>query len=119
MTKDEAKLAYGLVGFYCALYKQVYGKAPVVNRYREKWAMQDVIDSIGYDRAKELLEYYFKSSRPGHPLQWFFYNFEKIDLTLTQIEQDKIRRELIRAKTKTMVEERDNEYRVSSNNSDM
>ena len=52
MTKDEARLAYGLVGFYCALYKQSYGKVPVVNRYREKWAMQDVIDSIGYDRAK-------------------------------------------------------------------
>jgi len=119
MTKDEAKLAYGLVGFYCALYKQVYGKNPVVNRYREKWAMQDVIDSIGYDRAKVLLEYYFTISKTGHPIGWFFYNFEKLDFSLQQAEEDKTRRELIRAKTKSMVEERDNEYRVSSNHSDM
>lgn len=110
MTKDEAKLAYGLVSLYSVLYKEAYKKAAVVNKYREKWAMQDVIDSVGYDRAKVLLEYYFKISKPGHPLTWFFFNFEKLDLSLSQTEQDKTRRELIRAKTKSMVEERDNEY---------
>ena len=110
MTKDEAKLAYGLVSLYCVLYKETYKKPAVVNKYREKWAMNDVIDSIGYDRAKVLLEYYFKLKRDGHPLTWFFYNFEKLDIALQEKEQDKTRRELIRAKTKSMVEERDNEY---------
>ena len=110
MTKDEAKLAYGLVSLYCTLYKESYKKPVVVNKYREKWAMQDVIDSIGYDRAKQLLEYYFKTPRAGHPLSWFFYNFEKLDFTLQQEEEDKTRRELIRSRTKSMVEERDNEH---------
>ena len=110
MTKDEAKLAYGLVGLYCTLYKQKYGKSPIVNRYREKWAMNDVVDSIGYDRAKVILEYYFTTVKAGHPISWFFYNFEKLDFALEQLEQDKTRRELIRAKTKSMVEERDNEH---------
>jgi len=109
MTKDEAKLDYGLVSLYCALYKETYKKPAVVNKYREKWAMQDVIDSVGYDRAKVLLEYYFKIIKNGHPLSWFFYNFEKLNITLQQTEEDKTRRELIRAKTKSMVEERDNE----------
>ena len=72
--------------------------------------MQDVIDSVGYDRAKVLLEYYFKVPKAPHTMQWFFYNFEKLDLTLQQVEQDKTRRELIRSRTKAMVEERDNEY---------
>lgn len=110
MTKDEAKLAYGLISLYCVLFKEVYKKPPVVNKYREKWAMQEVIDSVGYDRAKTLLEYYFKLSKTGHPLTWFFYNFEKLDLSLQQKEQDGTRRELLRARTKIMVEERDNEY---------
>lgn len=110
MTKDEAKLAYSLVSLYCALFKQKYNKQPVVNKYREKWAMQDVIDSVGYDRAKILLEYYFTITKSGHPISWFFYNFEKLDLTLQQSEEDKTRRELIRARTKSMVEERDNEH---------
>jgi hypothetical protein len=110
MTKDEAKLAYGLVSLYCVLYKETYKKSVVVNKYREKWAMQDVIDSVGYDRAKTLLEYYFKTTKSGHPIQWFFYNFEKLDFTLQQAEEDKTRRELIRSKTRSMVQERDNEY---------
>lgn len=110
MTKDEAKLAYSLVSLYCALYKQKYNKQVVINKYREKWAMNDVIDSIGYDRAKVLLEYYFTITKSGHPITWFFYNFEKLDITLQQAEEDKTRREVIRSKTKTMVEERDNEH---------
>jgi len=109
MTKDEAKLAHGLVSLYCLLYKEKYNKSPIVNRYKEKWAMQDVVDSTGYDRAKVLLEYYFKMSKAGHPLQFFYYNFDKIDLTLSQVEEDKVRRELIRQKTKAMVQEIDNE----------
>ena len=110
MTKDEAKLGHALISLYCALYKSTYSKQAVVNKYREKWAMLDVIDSIGYDRARELLEYYFSVKRDGHPLSWFFYNFEKLDLSLQQKQEDKSRRELIRAKTKSMVEERDNEH---------
>jgi hypothetical protein len=110
MTKDEAKLGYALVSLYCALYKQRYNKPAVVNKYREKWAMLDVIESVGFDRAKILLEYYFKITKSGHPISWFFYNFEKLDITLQQTEEDKSRRELIRAKTKSMVEERDNEH---------
>ena len=110
MTKDEAKLAYGLISLYCVLFKEHYKKPPVVNKYREKWAMQEVIDSVGYDRAKNLVEYYFKITKTGHPLTWFFYNFEKLDISLQEKEQDKTRRELIRAKTKSMVEERDNEH---------
>jgi len=110
MTKDEAKLAYGLVGLYCTLFKTTYKKNVVVNRYREKWAMQDVIDSVGYNRSKNLLEYYFQTKKEGHPLSWFFYNFEKLDISLQQKEEDKTRRELIRAKTKSIVKERDNEH---------
>jgi hypothetical protein len=110
MTKDEAKLAYGLISLYCVLFKETYKKPAVINRYREKWAMQEVIDSVGYDRSKQLLEYYFKTTRSGHPLTWFFYNFEKLDLALHEKDSDEFRRELIRAKTKSMVQERDNEY---------
>ena len=105
MTKDEAKLAYGLVSLYCALYKQVYKKNPVVNKYREKWAMQDVIDSIGFDRTKELLEYYFKTGRSSHPISFFFYNFDRLDFMKQEIDKDIQNRENLRRLTKKLVEE--------------
>ena len=109
MTKDDAKQAYALVSLYCSLYKTLYKKPAVVNKYREKWAMNDVVESVGYERAKQLLEYYFKTVKAGHPLNWFFYNFEKLDVSLKEKQTDKSKRELIRSRTKTLVEEIDSE----------
>lgn len=110
MTKEEAKQAYALVSLYIALYKNKYNKQPLVNRYREKWAMQDVMDSVGFDRAKELLEYYFKCARDSHPLNWFLYNFDKLDDVLVRSEQDIELRTKLRKQTKIMVEQETNEY---------
>jgi hypothetical protein len=105
MTKDNAKLAHALVTKYSDLYEIKYNKKPTINRHREKWAMNDVIDSVGYDRAKELLEYYFKVTKPGHPLTFFYYNFDKMDESMVKLQQDKERREFLLAQTKRMVEE--------------
>lgn len=90
---------------YQSLYKEKYGRVPQLNKFREKWAMQDLIDSVGIDRAKELLIYYFSLPKGGHPLQFFFYNFDRIDSALVEIEKDKERRRLLLEETKKMVEE--------------
>lgn len=98
------KEPYMLIAYYEDLYSQKYSRKPKINRFREKWAMQDVIDSVGYDRAKELLEYYFKTGKPGHPLNFFYYNFDKIDQMKHDIDIDKVNRERLREQTKRMVE---------------
>ncbi|MEY4331345.1 MAG: hypothetical protein RLZZ196_83 [Bacteroidota bacterium] len=110
MSKEDPKQAYALVSLYISLYKNKYNKQPIVNRYREKWAMQDVIETVGYQRAKELLEYYFHLNKSGHPLNWFLYNFDRIDDTLIKSEIDKKYRVELRNKTKDMVEQELNEY---------
>ena len=66
--------------------------------------MQDVIDSVGYDRAKELLEYYFKTSKSGHPLNFFFYNFDRIDQVESEARRDRANRAMLREQTKKLVE---------------
>lgn len=105
MTKDSAKLAHALVTKYSNLYELKYNKKPTMNRHREKWAMQDVLDSVGYDRALEILEYYFSVTKPGHPLAWFYFNFDKLDEVMVKLDQDKERRQKLREQTKRMVEE--------------
>ena len=90
---------------YESLYKDKYGSSPKMNKFREKWAMQDVIDSVGFDRAKELLVYYFSLPKGGHPLNFFFYNFDRIDSAISEVERDKERRRLLLEETKKMVEE--------------
>lgn len=99
------KEPYILIGLYQSLYKERYGKTPTINKFREKWAMQDVIDSVGFDRAKELLAYYFHLNKNGHPLQFFFFNFDKIDNNKVESEKDKERRKILMQETKKMVEE--------------
>lgn len=105
MTKDDAIKAYSLVSLYLSLYKDKYNKTITINKHREKWAMNDVIDSVGFDRAQELLIYYFKISKSGHPLQWFFYNFDKLEEHFVKSQQDVERRKKLRESTKKMVEE--------------
>jgi hypothetical protein len=99
------KAPYVLMTLYQSLYKDKYGKVPQLNKFREKWAMQDVIESVGFDRAKELLIYYFSLPKGGHPLQFFFYNFDRIDSAVSEVEKDRERRRLLLEETKKMVEE--------------
>lgn len=98
------KEPYVLIGLYEVLYKEKYNKKPRINKFREKWAMQDVIDSVGFDRAKELLIYYFRTSKSGHPLNFFFYNFDRIDSLKLEIDRDIKNRRVLREATKKLVE---------------
>ena len=99
------KEPYVLIGLYQSLYKEKYNRVPTMNKFREKWAMQDVIDSVGFERAKDLLIYYFKINKSGHPLQFFYFNFDKMDIMKREIEKDKESRRLLLEETKKMVEE--------------
>ena len=100
----NTKEPYILLTMYQNMYMEKYDKTPFMNKYREKWAMQDVIDSVGYTRAKELLEYYFTTGKYGHPLQFFFFNFDKIDIMQREIEKDKKNRKALQEATKRLVE---------------
>jgi hypothetical protein len=98
------KQPYILISLYLSLYKEKYNKSLTVNKFREKWAMQDVIDSVGYDRAIELLKYYFKTAKSGHPLNFFYNNFDRIDQLEKEIKKDKAVRSILLEETKKMVE---------------
>ena len=98
------KQPYILISLYLSLYKEKYNKVVTINKFREKWAMQDVIDSVGYDRAVELLKYYFKTAKSGHPLNFFYNNFDRIDQLEKEIKKDKAVRSILLEETKKMVE---------------
>lgn len=99
------KEPYILLSLYSNLYEELYKSKPTINRYKEKWAMQDVIDSIGFDRSKKVLEYYFQTGKNRHPLNFFYNNFERIEDMMIQIEEDKINRGRLLKETKKMIEE--------------
>ena len=100
------KEPYILLSLYSNLYEGLYNTKPTINRYKEKWAMQDVIDSIGFERSKDVLYYYFKTGKNRHPLNFFYNNFERIEDMMKQIEEDKINRARLSQETKRMVEDK-------------
>jgi hypothetical protein len=105
--KEKHRLAYILISRYIALYREVHGRKPVVNRYSAKWGMADVVDSLGAERAGEVLEYYFRT-KTDHSLEFFYKNFDKLDNNLTIITADKERRATLLRNTKRRVEEQKN-----------
>jgi hypothetical protein len=98
------KEPYILLSLYSNLYEGMYNTKPTINRYKEKWAMQDVIDSIGFDRSKDVLYYYFKTGKNRHPLNFFYNNFERIEDMMMQIKEDKANRSRLLQETKKMIE---------------
>jgi hypothetical protein len=90
---------------YQNLYTEKYKKSATLNKFREKWAMQDVIDSVGLDKAIDLMNYYFSLEKFGHPLQFFYYNFDKMENARNELQKDIETRRLLREHTKKMVEE--------------
>lgn len=94
---------YILISLYENLYEKHYGKKPRLNKYREKWAMQDVVDSVGLDRAAVILEYYFKTGKSGHPLNFFYMNFDRLEDMMLRVQKDKLNRDSLLEQTRKLV----------------
>ena len=100
------KEPYILLTIYMALYEQKYGKKPRINKYKEKWAMQDVLDSLGsFDQAKDVLNYYFRTGKNGNPLNFFYNNFDRLEDMMIQINKDVANRARLLEQTRKLVEE--------------
>jgi len=99
---------YGVIATYQSLYESKYNRPIQVNKYKEKWAVQSLIDDFGYESVVETLNFYFKVSKDGHPLSWFYSNFDMLNNARLNKEQDDRIRAERRKKTIEMVMERNN-----------
>ena len=117
-AKTEIQHANALLTLFVKTYNAKYVSPLVLNRYKEKFGMVDVVQSVGYDRAQELIKYYFTTKKQGHPIKWFFYNFDGLDKTLRELAEDSLKRESLRAETARRVaewEERNSELGIRTN----
>lgn len=95
MAKSKAETAaYTLISDYICLYKQRYGIPPLINKYKEKWAMISLVEDFGQEEVNKTLQYYFRLTKDGHPLNWFFNNYSSLHSSRLDSEKDaKIREE--------------------------
>lgn len=97
--------ANGLVTQFVKKYEEKYHRSPGLNRYREKWGFQDMVTDLGYDRAREIVDYYFKTDRAGHPVAFLLNNYDKINSFYDEKQQDAKKRKALREATAKRVRE--------------
>lgn len=108
---QEQKQAFALLDLYVVCYIDKYKRKPSINRYRDKWGFIDMVDDLGIDQSKKVIEYYFKVTSPGHSLNNLFVKYDKLSATLNEKEKDRAERERLRQITKKRVEAM-NEHRT-------
>ena len=95
-----------LVTYYLNQFKTKYDAAPKdLNRFRDQWGFQGMIDDFGMDSAKKIIDYYFSTARHYHPTSYLLYNYEKLNSAMLEREEDEKKRAELRAESKRRVEE--------------
>lgn len=107
----QKKQPYMLIDLYIRIQTNKTGRAPVVNRYKEKWGFQDMIDSIGYDRSVEVIKFYFETRNNWTPAHLFSI-FDKLDESLRKRDADRERRAILREETRLRTEEWEKTYEL-------
>lgn len=99
------KSAYALLDDYENLYQDKYGKKPNINRYRDMWGMKDLVEHVGLREARKILRYYFVTGKPGHPIDFFVNNYDKLIESMELQAKDSERRKKLLAQTEKLVRE--------------
>ena len=97
------KQGNALVTLFIKQYTDKYGRTPTLNRYKAKWGFFDMTQDLGYDRAQEVVKYYFMTAKSGHPVEFLHNNYEKIAVFYEEKKLDERKRAELRALTEERV----------------
>lgn len=103
-ARTLAQQANALITKYVKHYTEKYGKAPVINRYRERWGFQSVIEDLGKDDAEKALKYFFILDGP-HEVQRFLRTYDELHKMRLADEEDKKRVAQLHEETARRVKE--------------
>ena len=97
---------YLLLSQYEKLYIAKYGSKPRINKYRDKWGMESMIDDLGIEQARTTLDLYFKvPSSDNHSLRFLYNNYDKLVANAAIKDKDAAHRRAIMEATRKRVED--------------
>jgi hypothetical protein len=96
--------AHALVSYFESSYQAKYRRKPKINRYADKWGFVDMLKDVPYERAKQVIDFYFLTAA-NHSLSNFFYNYSNLIESLEEKEADVEKRRRLRAESKKRVME--------------
>lgn len=94
-----------LLDHFKKIYKEKYGKSPKVNTYSDKWGMIDTIDDHGFDKTRELLDYYISTGSDWHSIKDFYRRADVYRESMEAGKRDRMYRERLMQQTKERVEQ--------------
>lgn len=105
MNKAERlKQANELVTLFMSLFKERFHKTPVLNRYKQRFALSDILEDMSFDDLKMLLKYYVKvDAEPS--LTSFCYEYDELYVKMQRDAKDEAERHQIRKETEQRVRE--------------
>lgn len=95
-----------MTSYYAKRFKEHYGRDANINRYSARWGFEAVLMGMSIAKAQELVDYYFTT--PGdrdHSLDWFFYNYDKLNDAMRESKEDAERTARLAAESKQRVAE--------------
>ena len=99
----EKKYRFGIINTF-KKHLQFAGKdCDYLNFNVEQWAADALVESYGYEKCKELIEYYFRvSTNPSW--EWFAYNAQKVVHSMKAEQDDLALRKKMREGAKKWLE---------------
>ena len=93
MAKPTPQACHALTTYFVTKYKERYGAEPVVNRHSARWGFDSLLQGMSPEDARALLDFYLTTASSNkHKLDWFFYNYDKIMESLSDVDKDKTSR---------------------------
>lgn len=100
-----AQQANALITKYVKLYTDKHGKTPTINRYRERWGFQSIIEDLGRDDANKVVEYYIGLRKVDHPVPELLRSYDELHKNRLADEKDIKDREKLAVETARRVKE--------------
>jgi hypothetical protein len=104
-ARSLAQQANALITKYVTLYKEKYGKPPTINRYRERWGFQSIIEDLGRDDANKVVVYYLSLRKIDHTIPELLRSYDELHKNRLADEKDLKDREKLRIETARRVKE--------------
>lgn len=101
MGKPTAQQCHALTSYYISKHEAAVGTKPRVNRNKARWGFEAMLMDYLPERIKVLIDFYVEHwDRPS--LEWFLWNYEKVD----EAKTDKVKQDDAMAKRRAETEKR-------------
>lgn len=85
----KAQQAYALNSYFGKRYKECLRLDYRGNAHRDKWGFQDMLSDLDEDKARAVIDWFFKTQRKDYSTQDLFRNYDKILEAMEDYEEEK------------------------------